>query len=97
MQQKSLPDIWTGFNLTMLKYPYFFNATALVETQGEKIKDIMKTQMISPVYFNQIIDNQWEMGVRKWLELGPKGILCGLLRRILVDKKEQWDCESIDS
>ncbi|GAB6888233.1 ACP S-malonyltransferase [Desulfothermus okinawensis JCM 13304] len=94
---KELARYMDRFQFNNAEVPIFFNATALVETQGEKIKDIMKTQMISPVYFNQIIDNQWEMGVRKWLELGPKGILCGLLRRILVDKKEQWDCESIDS
>ncbi len=71
--------------------PIYLNATGKKETSGEKIKQIMKTQMISPVFFNQIIEAQWESGIRKWLELGPKGVLCGLIKRILAPKQEEWE------
>ncbi len=73
--------------------PIFFNSTAESETKSHKILDIMKKQMISPVYFWQIIENQWNMGVRTWLELGPKGVLCGLIKRILENKEERWEAK----
>ncbi len=79
------------------KYPVFLNVTATGETQGDKIKEIMKRQMISSVLWNQIIDSQWEQGIRLWWELGPKGILCGLMRRILESKGKDWNIRCIES
>ncbi len=79
------------------KYPVFFNVTAKVETRGDRIKEIMKRQMISSVLWNQIIEHQWEQGIRLWWELGPKGVLCGLIKRILENKEEEWEALYIES
>lgn len=79
------------------RFPIFFNATANPEIKGDKIKDIMKSQMISPVYFTQIIEKQWDIGIRTWWEFGPKGVLCGLLKRILEDKDEKWEGIVLDT
>ncbi len=79
------------------RFPIFFNATATPETDGEKIKEIMKKQMISPVYFTQIIEKQWDSGVRTWWEFGPKGVLSGLIKRILKDRKEKWEAIGLDT
>lgn len=93
---KELASYMDKFKFNNAAIPIFFNATALSETNGEKIKQIMKKQMISPVYFTQLIENQWDNGVRKWLELGPKGVLCGLIKRILKDKEDKWECKVIE-
>jgi len=77
--------------------PIYLNATATCENSGEKIKQIMKTQMTSSVLFNQIIEAQWEQGVRTWWELGPKGVLCGLIKRILSEKEDEWEAILLDS
>ncbi len=78
------------------RIPIFFNVTATKELAGERIKEIMKRQMISSVLWNQIIENQWREGVRLWWELGPKGVLCGLIRRILAGKGEEWGARCIE-
>lgn len=77
--------------------PIFLNATATSETNGEKIKEIMKKQMISPVYFSQIIEKQWDLGIKNWWEFGPKGVLSGLIKRILEHKEHSWNSIVLDT
>ncbi len=60
-----------------------FNATAESETDPEKIKDLMAKQLISPVRWYDIIRNMMADGVSVFVEVGPKKVLTGLLKKIL--------------
>jgi [acyl-carrier-protein] S-malonyltransferase len=60
-----------------------FNATAANETDPEKIRDIMAYQLISPVKWYDIMVNMLESGVKKFVEVGPKKVLAGLLKKII--------------
>ncbi len=59
-----------------------FNATAAKETDPEKIRDIMANQLISPVKWYDIMVNMLESGVKNFVEVGPKKVLAGLLKKI---------------
>jgi [acyl-carrier-protein] S-malonyltransferase len=65
------------------KSTILFNATAQRETSPEKIKDIMARQLVSPVRWYGIIEKMIENGVDTFVELGPKKVLTGLLKKIL--------------
>ena len=60
-----------------------FNATAKNESAPEKIKDLMAKQLISPVRWYDIIRNMAAEGVNVFVEVGPKKVLTGLLKKIL--------------
>ena len=77
--------------------PVHLNATASPETDADRLQDIMEKQMISPVYWVQSMNDQWDKGVRHWLELGPKGVLVRLLKHIFKGRDDSWTAEFLDS
>jgi [acyl-carrier-protein] S-malonyltransferase len=60
----------------------FFNATAKGETDPERIKDIMANQLVSPVKWYDIMRKMLDDGVDTFVEVGPKKVLAGLLKKI---------------
>jgi [acyl-carrier-protein] S-malonyltransferase len=70
------------------KTTMLFNATAETETDPEKIKDIMAQQLISPVRWHDIILKMMQNGVDIFLEVGPKKVLTGLLKKSIPREKE---------
>ncbi|WP_319777668.1 ACP S-malonyltransferase [Maridesulfovibrio sp.] len=68
-------------------FPVYFNVTAGTESNPEEIKKIMSSQMTSSVRWIEIVSNQYAAGARKFLELGPKGVLTKLLVANLKGKE----------
>ena len=64
-----------------------FNATAKTEDVPEKIKQIMAQQLISPVKWYDIMRNMVKGGVNTFVEVGPKNVLSGLLKKTVVVNK----------
>ena len=60
-----------------------FNATAQAETDPERIKDIMANQLVSPVKWYDIMRKMLDDGVDTFVEVGPKNVLAGLLKKII--------------
>jgi [acyl-carrier-protein] S-malonyltransferase len=63
--------------------PVLFNATARSESDPEKIKDLMAHQLVSPVKWYDILRNMLEEGVDVFVEVGPKEVLKGLLKKTI--------------
>ena len=61
----------------------FFNATAKGETDPLRIKDIMANQLVSPVKWYDIMRKMLDDGVDTFVEVGPKKVLAGLLKKII--------------
>ncbi len=76
------------------RIPIHMNVTGRAESSSENILSLMQQQMISPVHWLQIIRDQQEQGIRRWFELGPKGVLTGLFRYIF-DQSTDWHAEKI--
>jgi len=60
-----------------------FNATASEETDPQKIKDIMSNQLVQPVRWHDIMVKMLKDGVDIFVEVGPKNVLIGLLKKTL--------------
>ncbi len=78
------------------RIPIHMNASATPERGAESIRDLLKRQIVSPVLWSQLIQDQWDLGVRVWLEFGPRGVLSRMLPHIL-GKSDSWRAECIDS
>jgi len=68
--------------------PMLFNATAETETDAEKIKDIMARQLVKPVRWYDIMTSMLNQGVTVFVEVGPKKVLSGLIRKIAPYPKD---------
>ncbi|MFH1674313.1 MAG: ACP S-malonyltransferase [Pseudomonadota bacterium] len=67
------------------KMPILFNVTADYETDPQKIKTIMARQLCSPVRWYDIICKMQEENVEVFVEVGPKKVLTGMLRKIFPE------------
>jgi [acyl-carrier-protein] S-malonyltransferase len=61
----------------------YCNATAAVEDDPDRIKDIMKKQIVSRVRWYELISRMLADGVDTFLEVGPKAVLKGMMRKIV--------------
>jgi len=52
----------------------------------EKMPEILKQQILSPVQFTQSVLKLYESGVRVFIETGPSNVLTNLVKTILSDK-----------
>jgi len=68
------------------KTPVYLNVTAKPEPDANALKETVKRQMTSSVYWTQIIENQYADGMRSFVELGPKGALSRMVSQILKDR-----------
>jgi [acyl-carrier-protein] S-malonyltransferase len=67
------------------RLPIYLNATAAPEGDPEALRLAMSRQLTSPVRWADLILNLKEAGVDIWVEVGPKGVLKGLVRKILPE------------
>jgi len=68
------------------RLPIYLNATALPEADPERLRQAMSRQLTSPVRWADLIMNLKEFGVDTWVEVGPKDVLRGLVRKILPEE-----------
>lgn len=60
-----------------------FNVTGKAETDPIKIKEIMGNQINHPVRWVELVGNLMTQGVSRFVEVGPKKVLLGLVRKCL--------------
>ena len=65
------------------RLPVYLNATAAPEADPERLRQAMSRQLTSPVRWADLIINLKKSGVETWVEVGPKNVLKGLVRKIL--------------
>jgi [acyl-carrier-protein] S-malonyltransferase len=65
--------------------PVLFNATAAYESDPDQIRDIMARQLCSPVRWYESVNKMQDDGIEAFVEVGPKKVLSGLLRKIIPD------------
>jgi [acyl-carrier-protein] S-malonyltransferase len=68
--------------------PVIFNVTADFESDPKEVSKIMVTQLCSPVKWYDSVCKMQEEGTEIFVEVGPKKVLSGLLRKIIPDTYE---------
>lgn len=76
--------------------PVFFNVTAQPEQDQDAIRSIMARQIVSMVRWYDIIQALLAREVKTFVEVGPKQVLSGLMKRMLP-KGAGHRCFQIDS
>lgn len=66
----------------------FFNVTGKSETDPVKIKEIMGRQIGQPVRWTELVTSLMAQGVSRFVEVGPKKVLLGLVRKCLPEDYE---------
>lgn len=69
-------------NFQNARIPVYQNFTALPETDREKIKANLISQLTGPVRWTQTVENMVKDGCSKFIECGPGKVLAGLVKRI---------------
>jgi len=76
--------------------PVIFNATANSEEDPAVIREIMASQIASRVRWYEAVSSMINDGVEVFVELGPKKVLSGLMRKILP-RKSPVQCLQADT
>jgi [acyl-carrier-protein] S-malonyltransferase len=72
-----------GIKFSHPKSLMIFNATAAPESDPVKIKDTMARQLVKPVLWYDTVNRMAADGVTAYVEVGPKNVLTGLVKKIL--------------
>lgn len=63
--------------------PVVFNVTARPETDPDEIRQIMSKQIASQVRWYEIVTYLIDQGVTTFIEVGPKKVLTGMMKKLL--------------
>ena len=72
---KELGKALNKANWSKARFPVYANATGKAATEADELKSLLLRQMTSSVRWTDSIANQWQAGVRTFVECGPKGVL----------------------
>ncbi|MGW8160891.1 MAG: ACP S-malonyltransferase [Desulfobulbales bacterium] len=82
----AVPDFTRVLNSTPFnppRIPVLFNVTAAAEQEPDVIRAIMARQLVSRVRWYEIINALLAQNVRIFIEVGPKTVLSGLVKKIV--------------
>lgn len=74
---------WQQIPLEPLRVRQVFNTDAQVHASPTEVRPLMVRQLTGPVRWTASIERLAALGVRSFVEIGPKRTLTGLLRKIL--------------
>ncbi|MBN1104805.1 MAG: ACP S-malonyltransferase [Deltaproteobacteria bacterium] len=80
---KDFRDFMEEISFSEPRVPMLFNAEAEAETDPGRIKEVMAQQLTRPVRWNEIMLRMLDQGVDAFVEVGPKNVLIGLLKKTL--------------
>lgn len=78
--------VLAGLTFNAPRLPIYLNATARPESDPAALRQAMSRQLTSPVKWGELIFNLKVQGMDTWVEVGPKNVLKGLVRKILPDE-----------
>ena len=95
----AIPDfekIMAGISFNPPEIPVLYNLTAAEEREPAAIRTIMSKQIASRVRWFEIISSLVDRGITDFIEVGPKKVLSGLMKKI-VPKSSGCRTYQVDS
>lgn len=85
--QQKFSDFLREIEFKPPRIPIFSNVTGNIEKEPREIRVLMWQQLCSPVLWCEEVKNMYNQGIERFLEVGPKKVLCGLIQRTLPDAR----------
>lgn len=63
--------------------PVICNASTRPESDPERIRTLLADQLVSPVRFEESVRKAADMGITRFVEIGPRSVLAPLVKRIV--------------
>ncbi len=76
--QEVLADVQVG----ALRVPVVTNVEATPNSDAARVKDLLISQVSAPVRWDESVKKLAELGVERYIEVGPGKVLSGLIKRI---------------
>jgi len=80
-----LRPVLDGVAVVAPQVPVVSNVEALPNSDAGKIRELLITQVCAPVRWDESVQKMTELGVRRFVEIGPGKVLSGLVKRISKD------------
>ena len=92
-----LEKVLEGISIQDLKIPVVTNVEADINQSKERVKELLVTQVWSPVRWEESMQKITGDGIEQTLEIGPGKVLSGLMKRISpkVDTKNIEDIQTL--
>lgn len=80
-----LKDVLDGVPTATPTVPVVSNVEALPNSDGARIRELLVAQVCAPVRWEESVLKMAELGVTRFIEIGPGKVLSGLVKRIAKD------------
>ena len=77
-----LSTVLDALQLVGMRLPVVANVTAAPNADNGRVKPLLVTQVCAPVLWEQSVSEMINLGVTRFVEIGPGKVLCGLVKRI---------------
>ena len=80
-----LAEVLNGIEFTEMNVPIVTNCNASLNSDSSRTRELLVRQVTSPVRWYESVEALGREGVRTFIEIGPKNVLAGLIKRTLPD------------
>lgn len=78
-----LAEVLAGIEFSDMNVPIVTNCDASVNSDSSRTRELLVRQVTSPVRWYESVETLGREGVGKFLEIGPRNVLSGLIKRTL--------------
>lgn len=80
-----LQTVLDGIDATVMMLPVVSNVEALPNQDAARVRELLVKQVCAPVRWEESVQKMAELGVTRYLEIGPGKVLSGLVKRIVKE------------
>jgi len=77
-----LREVLAGIAVGPLRTPVVSNVEAAPNSDAGRVKELLVAQVSAPVRWDESVQKMAELGVERFIEIGPGKVLAGLIKRI---------------
>lgn len=77
-----LREVLLTITVNPLRTPVVTNVEASPNSEAKRVKDLLVAQVSAPVRWDESVSKMAQLGVERFIEIGPGKVLAGLIKRI---------------